>query len=51
MEHEIFTRKEDLFRFEREKYSFDANSLAKIKEEIIPLVLVDVCLFWSLNSY
>lgn len=40
MEHEIFTRKEDLFRFEREKYSFDANSLAKIKEEIIPLVLM-----------
>lgn len=39
------------FFFEREKYSFDVNSLAKIKEQIILLVLVDVCLFWSLNSY
>lgn len=50
MEHEMFTRKEDL-RFEREKHSFDVNGLAKIKEEIILLVLVDVCLFWILNSY
>lgn len=46
----MFTRKENLFCFEREKYSFDVNSLAKIKEQIILLMLVDVCLFWSLNS-